>query len=62
MLCYVTAYVFMCWGGGQLLSSVVVRAVMVVEGNMGWRLHFILQWVWPVPLLFLTGCFCPESP
>ncbi|KAL2111627.1 hypothetical protein VUR80DRAFT_9700 [Thermomyces stellatus] len=58
---YVTAYVCMCWGGGQLLSSGVVRAVTVVEGNMGWRLPFILQWVWPLPL-FIAGYFCPESP
>ena len=58
---YVTAYVCMCWGGGQLLSSGVVRGVTVVEGDMGWRLPFILQWVWPVPL-FILGYFCPESP
>ncbi|KAK0648260.1 general substrate transporter [Cercophora newfieldiana] len=58
---YVTAYVCMCWGAGILLSSGVVRAVASIEGEMGWRLPFILQWVWPVPL-FLVGYFAPESP
>lgn len=58
---YVTAYVCMCWGAGILLSSGVVRAVVNVEGDLGWRLPFALQWVWPVPL-FLAAYFAPESP
>ncbi|PSR81660.1 putative MFS alpha-glucoside transporter [Coniella lustricola] len=58
---YVTAYVCMCWGGGILLSSGVVRAVVNVSGDLGWRLPFAIQWVWPVPL-FLTAYFAPESP
>ena len=58
---YVTAFVCMCWGGGQLLSSGVIRAITGVEGNMAWRIPFMLQWVWPVPL-FIAGYFCPESP
>ncbi|VUC33093.1 unnamed protein product [Clonostachys rosea] len=58
---YVTAYVCMCWGAGILLSSGVVRAVADVEGDMGWRLPFILQWVWPLPL-FIGAYFAPESP
>lgn len=28
---------------------------------MGWRLPFLLQWVWPVPLL-IGAYFAPESP
>ncbi|KAL4812538.1 general substrate transporter [Aspergillus spinulosporus] len=58
---YVTAYVCMCWGAGILLSSGVVRAVAGLEGEMGWRLPFILQWVWPLPL-FVGAYFAPESP
>lgn len=58
---YVTAYVCMCWGGGILLSSGVVRAVVDVDGDLGWRLPFALQWVWPVPLLLAAYC-APESP
>ena len=51
----------MCWGAGILLSSGVVRAVAGVEGDLGWRLPFALQWVWPVPL-FIAAYFAPESP
>ncbi|KAL4972414.1 major facilitator superfamily domain-containing protein [Aspergillus desertorum] len=58
---YVTAYVCMCWGAGILLSSGVVRAVAGLEGELGWRLPFILQWIWPLPL-FIGAYFAPESP
>ncbi|CAH0055210.1 unnamed protein product [Clonostachys solani] len=58
---YVTAYVCMCWGAGILLSSGVVRAVVDLEGDLGWRLPFALQWVWPVPLM-IGAYFAPESP
>lgn len=51
----------MCWGAGILLSSGVVRAVAHIEGDMGWRLPFLLQWIWPVPL-FIGAYFAPESP
>lgn len=58
---YVTAYVCMCWGAGILLSSGVVRAVASVDGDLGWRLPFALQWIWPIPL-FIGAYFAPESP
>jgi MFS transporter, SP family, general alpha glucoside:H+ symporter len=58
---YVTAWVCMCWGAGILLSSGVVRAVAGIQGDWGWRLPFVLQWVWPVPL-FIAAYLAPESP
>ena len=58
---YVTAYVCMCWGAGILLSSGVVRAVAGLDGNLGWRLPFALQFIWPVPLA-IGAYFAPESP
>lgn len=58
---YLTAYVCMCWGGGILLSSGVVRAVASIQGELAWKLPFMLQWVWPVPL-FIGTYFAPESP
>lgn len=58
---YVTAYVCMCWGAGILLSSGVVRAMVGVEGNLGWKLPFALQWIWPLPLM-LGAYLAPESP
>jgi SP family general alpha glucoside:H+ symporter-like MFS transporter len=51
----------MCWGIGICISSGVIRAVANVRGDLGWRLPFALQWVWPVPL-FLVAYFAPESP
>ncbi|WWC89639.1 uncharacterized protein L201_004564 [Kwoniella dendrophila CBS 6074] len=58
---YVTAFVCMCWGLGILLSSAVIRGVVDVKGDWGWRLPFCLQWIWPVPLFFVAY-FAPESP
>ena len=51
----------MCWGAGILLSSGVVRAVAGIQGDLGWRLPFVLQWAWPIPL-FIGAYFAPESP
>jgi SP family general alpha glucoside:H+ symporter-like MFS transporter len=51
----------MCWGGGILLSSGVVRAMVGVEGDLGWQLPFALQWIWPIPL-FIGTYLAPESP
>jgi SP family general alpha glucoside:H+ symporter-like MFS transporter len=51
----------MCWGAGILLSSGVVRAVAGLSGDLGWRLPFVLQWVWPIPL-FIGAYLAPESP
>jgi SP family general alpha glucoside:H+ symporter-like MFS transporter len=51
----------MCWGAGILLSSGVVRAVAGINGDLGWRLPFVLQWVWPIPL-FIGAYLAPESP
>lgn len=58
---YVTAYVCMCWGAGILLSSGVVRAVAGISGDLGWRLPFVMQWVWPIPM-FIAAYGAPESP
>jgi MFS transporter, SP family, general alpha glucoside:H+ symporter len=51
----------MCWGAGILLSSGVVRAVVGLEGDLGWKLPFALQWIWPLPLM-LGAYLAPESP
>ncbi|KAJ7624653.1 trehalose transport-related protein [Roridomyces roridus] len=58
---YLTAYINMCWGFGILLSSGVVRATLTINSDWGWRLPFVLQWIWPLPLA-LGAYFAPESP
>jgi len=57
---YLAAFVNMCWGMGLLLSAGVVRASLRVDSAWGWRVPFMLQWIWPVPLLILAY-FAPES-
>lgn len=57
---YLTAFVNMCWGFGLLLSAGVVRASLELDSQWGWRIPFMIQWVWPVPL-FVIACFAPES-
>ena len=32
-----------------------------LEGDLGWRLPFALQWIWPIPL-FIASYLAPESP
>ncbi|KAF9039432.1 maltose permease [Hymenopellis radicata] len=58
---YLTTYVNLCWGAGILLSSGVVKATLNIQSDWSWRLPFVLQWMWVVPL-FLVVYFCPTSP
>ncbi|KXH66684.1 MFS transporter, SP family, general alpha glucoside:H+ symporter [Colletotrichum salicis] len=58
---YVTAWVCMCWGFGLTISAGVLRVVLTVPGDWGWRLPISLQWIWPLPL-FVAAYFAPESP
>ncbi|KAG8845865.1 hypothetical protein FRB96_002233 [Tulasnella sp. 330] len=58
---FVTGYVCICWGAGIVLSSGVVRAVINIQGDLGWKLPFMIQWIWPIPL-FIGAYFAPESP
>ncbi|KAJ7637417.1 putative alpha-glucoside transport-related protein [Mycena rosella] len=58
---YLTAYINMCWGIGIFLSSGVVRATLTINSDWGWRLPFVIQWVWPVPLI-IGAYLAPESP
>ncbi|KAH8926173.1 maltose permease [Atractiella rhizophila] len=58
---YLTTYINLCWGVGILLSSGIVRATATIDSDWSWRLPFVLQWVWPVPLMFICY-YAPESP
>lgn len=60
IISYLTSFVNMCWGFGLFLAAGVVRASITVDSQWGWRLPYMLQWIWPVPLFFaaLAG---PES-
>ena len=59
--CYLTTYVNMCWCFGQLLASGVLRGMLQINSEWGFRIPFALQWMWPIPLVILCA-FAPESP
>jgi len=51
---YLTAWVSMCWGSGTFLATGVLRGSLQLEGDLGWRVPYGLQWVW-IPFLFVVG-------
>ncbi|KAL7623794.1 hypothetical protein AAE478_005347 [Parahypoxylon ruwenzoriense] len=58
---YLTTYVNLCWAIGQLLATGVLRGCLNIKGEMGYRIPFAVQWLWPIPLMVV--CFlAPESP
>ncbi|CDO93418.1 unnamed protein product [Kluyveromyces dobzhanskii CBS 2104] len=60
---YLTTYINFCWLIGQLIAAGVLKACQehLANEQLGWRLPFALQWMWPVPLI--TGIYlAPESP
>jgi SP family general alpha glucoside:H+ symporter-like MFS transporter len=58
---FLTAWVSMCWGSGSFLAAGILRASLGLPGDWAWRVPYMLQWIWPVPL-FLVAYFAPESP
>ncbi|KAK3291216.1 sugar transporter-like protein [Chaetomium fimeti] len=58
---YLTTYVNLCWAIGQLIASGVLRGCLPIEGEMGYKIPFAIQWLWPLPLMFIAY-FSPESP
>ncbi|EXF80193.1 sugar porter family MFS transporter [Colletotrichum fioriniae PJ7] len=58
---YMTSWVNMCWVIGQLISSGMLRGLLQIDNQWGYRIPFAIQWVWPVPIIIGT-LFAPESP
>lgn len=58
---HLTSFVNICWACGLFIGSGVVRGTLGIDGYMSYRLPYMLQWIWPVPL-FVCACFAPESP
>ncbi|ETS75825.1 hypothetical protein PFICI_12769 [Pestalotiopsis fici W106-1] len=58
---YLTAYINLCWCIGQILASVILRALVNRTDDWGYRIPFALQWFWPIPIC-LAVIFAPESP
>lgn len=60
---YLTTYSNLCWLFGQLFASGIMKNSQnnYPNSELGYRLPFALQWIWPVPLM--VGIFlAPESP
>jgi SP family general alpha glucoside:H+ symporter-like MFS transporter len=58
---YLTCYVNMCWGIGQLIGVGVIKAMLNRNDEWAYRIPYAVQWIWPVPLA-LGVFFAPESP
>lgn len=58
---YLTTYVNMMWGLGQLIATGVLRGMLSRTDEWSYRIPFALQWMWSVPLIAGVA-FVPESP
>ncbi|EED16153.1 MFS alpha-glucoside transporter, putative [Talaromyces stipitatus ATCC 10500] len=58
---YLTCYVNVCWGIGQVIGVGVIKAMLNRDDQWAYRIPYALQWMWPLPL-FIGVWFAPESP
>ncbi|KPI42725.1 General alpha-glucoside permease [Cyphellophora attinorum] len=58
---YLTTYVNMMWGVGQIIASGVLRSLLGRKDEWSWRIPYGLQWMW-IPPLLIGLSFAPESP
>ncbi|KAF1358426.1 maltose permease MAL61 [Lizonia empirigonia] len=58
---YLTTYVNACWVIGQLIASILLRAMLTVPSQWAYRIPFALQWAFPIPI-FIVVVLAPESP
>ncbi|SCU86777.1 LADA_0E00232g1_1 [Lachancea dasiensis] len=60
---YLTTYSNLCWLFGQLFAAGIMKNSqnMYAHSELGYKLPFALQWLWPAPLM--AGIYlAPESP
>ncbi|CEP60796.1 sugar porter family MFS transporter LALA0_S01e19152g [Lachancea lanzarotensis] len=60
---YLTTYSNLCWLFGQVFAAGIMKNSQnkYLHSELGYKLPFALQWIWPVPLM--VGIFlAPESP
>lgn len=60
---YLTTYSNLCWLFGQLFAAGIMKNSQnkYLNSELGYKLPFALQWIWPVPLA-IGIFFAPESP
>jgi SP family general alpha glucoside:H+ symporter-like MFS transporter len=72
---HLTSFVNICWASGEFysfvwqnqlilqglfISACAVRGSLNIHSDLSWRLLYMLQWIWPVPLTIVC-LFAPES-
>ncbi|RYP35429.1 hypothetical protein DL767_003836 [Monosporascus sp. MG133] len=58
---YLTTYINMCWGIGQMLGIATIMGNLWRTDEWAYRIPYALQWMWPLPLA-IGIFFAPESP
>ncbi|KAK4223893.1 general substrate transporter [Podospora fimiseda] len=58
---YLTTFINMCWVIGQFFAVAVNKGSVGRDDEWAYRIPFMVQWVWPVPIL-VGLIFAPESP
>lgn len=58
---YASAFVNLSWVIGHIIGAGILNGTVTIPGDLGWKLPFMLQWIWPVPL-FVAILFAPDSP
>jgi len=58
---FLTTYVNLCWVFGQIICSAVNLALKKNETEWAYKIHFAVQWFWPIPI-FIGILLAPESP
>jgi MFS transporter, SP family, general alpha glucoside:H+ symporter len=52
---YLTTYVNLCWAIGQFIAHGVLNGCLTIQGDMGYRIPFAIQWVC-ITLYSVVGC------
>lgn len=47
----VVAYINLCWVMGQIIASGTLRGALEIQSQWAYRMPFMLQWIWPLPIL-----------
>ncbi|KAH8888436.1 general substrate transporter [Thozetella sp. PMI_491] len=58
---YLTSFVTTCWCLGPLIAAGVLQGLVDNTTEWSYRIPFVIQWAWPVPLLIIC-VYAPESP
>ncbi|TXT04299.1 hypothetical protein VHUM_04186 [Vanrija humicola] len=58
---FLTSFVNICWVIGQFVAGGLLAGLVNIPSEWSFRIPFGLQWVWCIPVFFLT-LWAPDSP